>query len=137
MAELLLALCHSVGISALGAWLAGRLSPVHCHCSSDPVDRGVLNLLQSQLDRCGPEALVRAPVTPDSATAFVLVFLAGLITGVVAGSWAAVRLVSRAVAPHSAALAAPERPPTPQLESPLAVGGRAKGKGTAGVIVRA
>ena len=49
-------------------WLQAP-GPFICDCTPDSSREGVLDLLRSQLDRCGPEHLVRepavrAPVTP-------------------------------------------------------------------------
>ena len=60
------------GAAALGSYLAGFLrSDRACHCICETLGGSpVLALLEKQLDRCGPEHLVRDPVPVDRCAEF-------------------------------------------------------------------
>ena len=68
---------------ALGTWL-GRGSSIGestCICKFEgSVDSGVISLLQRQLDRCGPENLVRQESVPQGWGASDWVFVSVLVT---------------------------------------------------------
>ena len=48
-------------------WLQAP-GPFVCDCTPDSTQEGVLEVLRSQLDRCGPEHLVREPAARPSVT---------------------------------------------------------------------
>ena len=64
----------------LGSATGSGAGRCECVCSAE-ADPGVLALLRSQLDRCGPERLASAP-RPFLALDVLLVFLTGVISGV-------------------------------------------------------
>ncbi|CAK0841615.1 unnamed protein product, partial [Prorocentrum cordatum] len=117
----------AAGAAAAGSWLAGLARP--CHCRWSRADSpGALELLEKQLDRCGPENLQRPcppppvpePCPPCSpASPALWGFLAGgLLTGLAACGLAARQArsparVALARAPSGLPLAAPPPLPAP------------------------
>ena len=71
----------------LASWASSYLlTPSRCHCdcafAGGGVDSGLLQLLQKQLDRCGPERLGPAPATcVCGSSGVVLGFIIGLAFG--------------------------------------------------------
>ena len=148
--SLLTAYFHGVVTNVLGTWLGHWVAPqpLHCHCSGPPVESGLIELPQSQLNRCGPAD--PAPVCPVCPPAFVgygtgdvlLAGLVGLLIGALAGA-----LVVGCVLPRrrqtapALAVADAGRISTPGLSvSPISVSSKAilvrPGKGKNGVIVQ-
>ena len=113
---------------ALGTWLGLGAQKLHCVCDcATRADPGLLQLLQSQLDRCGPEHLTRAWVETRPPPASSGVGLAGLCLAFALG--VLVGALSLAAVPHVLRLfercktsgdlledaRAPERPAGPRL----------------------
>ena len=93
-----ISLCTSAVGSAIGSAISRAVGPAQCicHCThgGSPEGRQALDLLSTQLDRCGPEQLRREPPPPapivvqDPQGGFVLaVFFGGLVVGIVIGWW--------------------------------------------------
>ena len=149
--SLLTAYFHGVVTNVIGAWLSHWVAPqpLHCHCTGSAAEPGLIELLQSQLNRCGPSDL--APVcasclvcpAPGWGTGDVL--LAGLV-GLIIGAafttcWAGGGLpVRRLAAPAWTAQGGGiiETPgPIAMQIVDSAPPGPVKGKGKPGVIVQA
>ncbi len=91
--SLLLQLAASTSQAAYGfagglaaAWLSPS-APCRCICESS-VDRGVLALVERQLDRCGPEHLTRPGGWTNTLLIICVSFLFGAVVGALArGGW--------------------------------------------------
>ncbi|CAK0881157.1 unnamed protein product [Prorocentrum cordatum] len=77
----------SVVAGAIGGLAAGGRCDCHCEWSAAP-DQGLLQLLQRQLDRCGPEQLHGqvCPALPPPLVATLALVGVGLFTGVLFGA---------------------------------------------------
>jgi len=84
MSDWLPVLAHFAG-QATGSWLEFG-QRCHCTCSHE-VEQGLLNLVKSQLDRCGPEHLHGPPALPAGWSSSLLLAVAVLawVGGVCAG----------------------------------------------------
>ncbi|CAK0891757.1 unnamed protein product, partial [Prorocentrum cordatum] len=89
--SLLTAYIHGVVTNLIGTWLGHWVAPqpLHCHCSGSAVEPGLIELLQSQLNRCGPSDLAPVcavcPVCPAPGWGTGDVLLAGLV-GLIVGA---------------------------------------------------
>ncbi|CAK0850708.1 unnamed protein product [Prorocentrum cordatum] len=109
------------GAFGVGAVFGTRLSstqPCICHCDFGP-DRGLLDVIQGQLDRCTAAGLAPAPPRPSSELAWSSAWcwlLAGLglgiIVGVLLGGYLALALVGRVDWQGSFQRAVGDRPQT-------------------------
>ena len=83
----LLSWAASSSTFALGAWAGSRSSGCDCRCEFAGLlepNQAVLGLLQRQLDRCGPEQLVRAapepcPTSTVGGSCWLLAFALGFV----------------------------------------------------------
>ena len=96
---------YTVSAAATANWLApGRCD---CHCSGNQADESLLQILKSQLDRCGPEALngFPQPTCPEQigwggdglGATLAIVFIFGVFAGCLVG-WSSHLLIERSQA---------------------------------------
>lgn len=123
-----LELISLIGTQFFGTWLTAQPArSCECLCNltlSNEPDSGLLNVIQRQLDRCGPEHLTlpACPPCPEPASPVPLLLavgLLGILIGLIIGLWlrpAASTWAARLAAPpKSAAPASPTTPPSSSL----------------------
>ena len=148
--SILTAYLHGIATNLLGAWLGHWIvpQPLHCHCAGPPIDSGLIEVLQSQLNRCGPSDLAPVcPLCPPTSIGFgVGAVLAAGLFGILVGALAGALVVGglllkRRPTTSGVAVRDTDIVPTPgPIVSPVSVSSGAvllrPGKGKTGVIVQ-
>ena len=111
-----------IGTQFVGSWLTAPARTCECFCNltlSAAPDSGLLNVIQRQLDRCGPEHLTlpACPPCPEPASPLPLLLAVGffgILIGLIIGQWLRPSVLSwtprLAALPKSAAPSSPTSP---------------------------